>query len=429
MKAVDIALKDLIRSFRSAFALVFMFGLPLLMTGMFYFMFGNTSGGNLQLPRTTVIVANLDEGGPRFQVSEKSFPGGKKTRTLGEMVVNVLESDELADLVQVSTAPSAEIARAAVDGQKAQVAIIIPPDFSKTFADTNKQSTIEFYQDPTLTIGPEIIRSILNRFMDGMAGVKIALNVYLDEASPNDANLAGAVIQQYLDSSLMQTKDLAAALLDTRTSTAVAAPKQDDLISQIVGPIMAGMLIFYAFQTGASTAQSIIKEEEERTLPRMFTTPTPRTVILSGKFLSVFLTVFVQVTVLLVAAHLIFRIEWGDLALVGLTAIGTVFCAASFGICFNSFFKNTRQAGVLLGVVLTLTGMLGMLSILASGSPTAAQIGTVSLFVPQGWAVEGLASVMHGAQFGDLIPYVLGLIVWGSVFFVIGIWRFNRRYV
>jgi ABC-type transport system involved in multi-copper enzyme maturation permease subunit len=24
---------------------------------------------------------------------------------------------------------------------------------------------------------------------------------------------------------------------------------------------------------------------------------------------------------------------------------------------------------------------------------------------------------------------VLGLVVWGSAFFVIGIWRFNRRYV
>jgi ABC-type Na+ efflux pump permease subunit len=429
MKAIDIALKDLTRSFRSAFAIVFMFVIPLLMTGMFYFMFGNSSSGNLQLPKTTVIVANLDEGGPRFQVNEKSFPGGKRTRTLGEMVVNVLESDELADLVHVSTAPSAEMARAAVDGQQAQVAVIIPPDFSKTFADANKQSTIEFYQDPTLTIGPEIIRSILNRFMDGMAGVKIALNVYLDEASDKDAVLAGPVIQQYLDSSLVQTKDLAAALLDTRTSAAVAAPKQDDLLSQIVGPIMAGMLIFYAFFTGASTAQSILKEEEERTLPRMFTTPTPRTIILSGKFLSVFLTVAVQVTVLLVAAHLIFRVAWGDLALVSLAAISTVFCAASFGICINSFLKNSRQGGSLFGVVLTLTGMLGMLSIMTSGSPTAAQIGMASLFVPQGWAVQGLVSVMHGARFAELIPFVLGLFTWGSVLFVIGIWRFNRRYV
>ncbi|HTP09277.1 MAG TPA: ABC transporter permease [Anaerolineae bacterium] len=429
MKAIDIALKDLTRSFRSAFAIVFMFVIPLLVTGMFYLMFGNSSSGDLQLPKTTVIVANLDEGGPRFEVSEKDFPGGKKTRTLGEMVVNVLESKDLADLVQVSTAPSAASARAAVDGQQAQVAVIIPPDFSKTFADANKKSTIEFYQDPTLTIGPEIIQAILNRFMDGMAGVKIALNVYLDEASDNDAMLAGQVIQQYLDSSLVQTKDLATALLDTRSSTAVAAPKQDSMLAQIVGPIMAGMLIFYAFYTGASTGQSILKEEDERTLPRMFTTPTPRTVILSGKFLSVFLTVLVQVTVLLLAAHFIFRIEWGNLALVGLTAIGTVFCAASFGICINSFLKNARQGGALFGVVLTLTGMLGMLSIIASGSVSASQIGTVSLFVPQGWAVEGLSAVMHGAQLVELLPYLAGLLVWGSVMFIIGIWRFNRRYV
>ncbi len=428
MKVLDIALNDLTRSFRNAFALVFMFGIPLLMTGMFYFMFGNSANGDLQLPKTTVIIANLDEGGPRFQTSEKNFPGGKKARTLGEIVVNVLQSDELADLIQVSTASSGEAARAAVDGQKAQVAIIIPPDFSKKFADANKQSTIEFYQDPTLTIGPEIIRSILNRFMDGMAGIKIALNVYLDEASPNDANLAGQVIQQYLDSSLVQTKDLAAALLDTRSSTAAAPKREDTVLAQIVGPIMAAMMIFYAFFTGASTAQSILKEEEERTLPRMFTTPTPRAVILSGKFLSVFLTVLVQVSVLIVVSHLIFRIQWGQPVPVSMAAIGIVFCAASFGICFNSFLKNTRQAGVAFGAVLTVTGMLGMLSIIASGSPTASQIGTISLLVPQGWAVKGLVGAMNGAQLIEVLSTVLALIVWSGIFFAVGVWRFNRRY-
>jgi ABC-type Na+ efflux pump permease subunit len=425
---LDIALRDLTRSFRSAFAIVFMFGVPLLVTGMFYVMFGNSAGGDFQLPKTTVIIANLDESGPRFQTSEKNFPGGKKTRTLGEMVVNVLQSDELADLIQVSMAPSGEAARAAVDGQQAQVAIIIPPDFSKRFADPNKQSTIELYQDPTLTIGPEIIRSILNRFMDGMAGVKIALNVYLDEASPSDANLAGQVVQQYLDSSLVQTKDLSTALLDTRSSTAAAPKRDDNLVQQMLGPIMGAMLIFYAFFTGASTAQSILKEEEERTLPRMFTTPTPRAVILSGKFLSVFLTVLVQVIVLLVAARLIFRIQWGEPVPVSLTAVGIVFCAASFGICVNSFLKNTRQAGAVFGVVITLTGMLGMLSIMTTGSPTASQIGTVSLLVPQGWAVKGLVGAMNGAQFVEMITTVLVLVAWGIVFFAVGVWRFSRRY-
>ncbi len=77
MKAIDIALKDLSRSFRSAFAVIFMFGIPLLVTGMFYFMFGNiASGGDFSLPRTKVVVANLDEGGPKFQVNTKNIPGG-----------------------------------------------------------------------------------------------------------------------------------------------------------------------------------------------------------------------------------------------------------------------------------------------------------------------------------------------------------------
>ncbi len=83
--------------------------------------------------------------------------------------------------------PDAASARAAVDRQAAQVALIIPADFSKQFADLNGKAVVEFYQDPTLTIGPSIIRSILNRFMDGMSGVKIAVNVFLDEADPKDA--------------------------------------------------------------------------------------------------------------------------------------------------------------------------------------------------------------------------------------------------
>jgi len=428
MKALDIALKDLIRSFRSAFGIVFMFGIPLLVTGMFYFMFGSSAGGDLSLPATKVIIANLDEGGPRIQTSAKDIPGGKKARTMAELVVNVLQSDELADLMQVSLTSSADSARTAVDQQAAQVAIIIPADFSKTFADPDKQSAIEFYQDPTLTIGPDIIRSILNRFMDGMAGVKIALNVYLNEAPPEEANLAGQVVQQYLDSSLVQTKDLAAALLDTQHSTAAAPKRDDNVLLRVIGPIMAGMLIFYAFFTGTSAAQSILKEEEERTLPRMFTTPTSRAVILSGKFLSVFMIVLVQVIVLLVAARLIFRIQWGELASVILAAVGIVFCAASFGICINSFLKNTRQGSAVFGAVLTLTGMLGMLSIMTSGSPTASQIGTASLLVPQGWAVKGLVGAMNGAPVLELGATVLALAAWGAVFFAVGVWRFNRRY-
>jgi len=433
MKAVDIALKDLSRSFRSAFAVMFMFGIPLLVTGMFYFMFGNiASGGDFNLPKTKVVIANLDEGGPKFQVNTKNIPGGKDAHTMGQLIVGILQSEDLSKLIEVTLVPDADSARAAVDRQAAQVALIIPPDFSKQFADVNGKAVIEFYQDPTLTIGPSIIRSILNRFMDGMSGVKIAVNVFLDEADPKDDGLAGQVVQEYLHNSLTQTEDPEKALLDVRSPTSVPvdpATETTNLLLRIVGPIMAGMMVFYAFYTGTSTAQSILKEEEERTLPRLFTTPTSQAIILTGKFLSVFITVLVQIIVLLIAGNLIFGIRWGEFLPVALIAAGTVLSASSFGIFVNSFLKSTRQGGAVFGGVLTVTGMLGMISIFATGSPSAAQLGdTVSLMVPQGWAVHGLQQAMNGQPLTSVLITFLVMLVWSVVFFFVGVLRFNKRY-
>jgi len=319
-----------------------------------------------------------------------------------------------------------------VDSQAAQVAIIIPTDFSHQFADVDGEAVIEFYQDPTLTIGPAIMKSILNRFMDGMAGVKIAVNVFLDEADSNEYAMAGQVVQLYLKDSLAESDDVEEELLDVRSPANGQkndAAETQNLMLNIIGPIMGGMMVFYAFYTGASTAQNILKEEEERTLPRLFTTPTSQATILTGKLLSVFMTVCVQVIVLLVAARLLFGIQWGDTLSVSLMAAGIIFTASSFGIFVNSFVKSTKQAGVLFGGVLTVTGMMGMIKIFAMNSAIANKMGdTISLLVPQGWAVRGLMQSMNGDPINSVLTTVLVSLVWSVAFFAVGVWRFNRRY-
>jgi ABC-2 type transport system permease protein len=435
MKAFDIALKDLKRSFRSAFAVIFMFGVPLLVTGMFYFMFGNIAkGGGFDLPRTKVIIANMDAGGPKFQVNPKNIPGGRKAETMGDLIVNILESEDMTDLIEVTFAANDQAARAAVDDQQAQVAIIIPTDFSKQFADVRDgKAVIEFYQDPTLTIGPAIMRSILNRFLDSMAGVSIAVNVFMDEADSSQYALTAQIVQGYLNTSLALNDDPEAELLDIRAPAGAqksAEEESQNMLLTIIGPIMGGMMIFYAFFTGTSTAQSILKEEEERTLPRLFTTPTPQATILTGKLISVFATVCVQVVVLLLAARLIFGIRWGDIVSVAMSALGIIFSAASFGIFVNSFLKNTKQAGVLFGGVLTVTGMLGMVSIFATGAPGAKNLAdTVSLIVPQGWGIRGLMQSMNAEPVSAVVISMLVSFAWSAAFFIIGVLRFNRRYV
>ena len=66
MKIFDIALKDLVHSFRSAFLLVMMFVAPLLITGLIYLAFGGmiTRTGGVTLPKATVLIVNLDQPAP-----------------------------------------------------------------------------------------------------------------------------------------------------------------------------------------------------------------------------------------------------------------------------------------------------------------------------------------------------------------------------
>jgi ABC-2 type transport system permease protein len=437
MKTLDIALKDLRRSFRSAFALIFMFAIPLLVTGMFYLMFGGigSSNGEFNLPKTKVVVANLDQTNTAISQGLAAVQQGLSGGSLGDLVVSILQSPDFAGLMEVTLAPDAASARQVVDSQKAGVAIIIPADFSAAFADPKATSTLELYQDPTLTIGPGIVKSVLNQFMDGFSAIKIAVDVSLSQAQasgkPADAGAAGAagvaeaVIQQYM-ASLTQRGDPSVALLDLQ---APAAKKEsNNLMAQIIGPIMGGMMIFFAFFTGVSTAQSILREDEEGTLPRLFTTPTSHSAILGGKFLAVGLTVLVQVSALMLVARLVFNIQWGAFVAAGLSALGIVVCATSFGIFINSLLKSTRQGGVVFGGILTVTGMVGMMSIFTATIPNTAGLGVASLMVPQGWAVRGLMLAMNGAAVSQAALNLLVLLVLSVVFFAIGVLRFQKRY-
>jgi ABC-2 type transport system permease protein len=428
MKALTIALKDMRHAFSSGVGLLFMFGLPLMVTGMFYLMFGQAArSGEFSLPLIQVVVANQDQAAPRLQAGSGSLPEGIRAHTLSELVVAVLQSEDLADLLEVSLVEDAAAARRAVDSQQAQVAVIIPPGFSKQFADLNSQATVEFYQDPTLTLGPGIVRAILNRFMDSLSGVKIAVDQALDQIDTGQAALVGQVVEAYLASSRAQTGDAAGEFLEIHAPSGVV--EETNSVLAIVAPIMGGMMVFYAFYTGVSTAESILQEDEQHTLQRLFTTPTSRTALLTGKFLAVFLTVLVQVVTLLLVSRLIFGIDWGMPQAVAMLAAGIILTASSFGIFVNSFLKDTRQGGIIFGGVLTVTGMLGMIRIFGVNSPAAARMGdSVALLVPQGWAVRGLIEALNRQPPAQVWLELLALLAWSSVFFTLGVWRFRKRY-
>jgi ABC-2 type transport system permease protein len=415
MKILNIAFKDLLRSYRNRAALIVMFVLPLLVTGLFYLALGNLiNGDGADLPVTKVQMVNLDQG---------------RGLAAGESLVKFLQEPRLAKLVAVTVTSDGAIARRAVDNQQAGVAVIIPSDFSSTItsAKDTAATAITLYQDPTLKVGPGIVRELLGQFLDNFNGSRIAAGVLAEESNKHSVAPANNAALQNV---ALQYSGWSQSQRFGEQVTFQAPPGKDansNTMSRFIGGIMAGMMLFFVFYTGATTAESIVKEDEEGTLARLFTTPTPRSLILAGKFMTVFLTLLVQMVVLVLVSALVFGINWGTPWSTALMILGTVIVASGFGVLLNSFIKSSRQSGPIVGAVMTITGLLGGLMTTSFGD-LPPFFATVNLLTPQGWVLKGWTTTLDGGTGAEFLGPFLVMVVLGLAFFAAGTLIFRKRF-
>ena len=428
MKSISIALKDMGRAFRSLFALAFMFGIPILMTVLFGFLFGGVGEADSEftIPNTDVIIVDNDIG----SIYSFGFDyNGQTYSSFGAMLTDILQGDNFSELMQITSAEEVQ-ARAAIDSQEAGLAIIIPQDFTNVLIGlTDEQVSIEFYQDPELSLGPQICQSIVMSIVDGFSTSTLSMDTVATVLAQQ-----GITLTAEEQMALMQTLTQAGGENEQSQSAGIEIippaalnGEQNTLMQLIMRSIMGGMMIFYAFYTGTSVAETILEEEENGTLSRLFISPTSVQTILHGKFLAGFLMTIVQVTLLLLFGDLVFGINWGPLPLLMIFAVGLVAVATTFGIFVISLVKNARQGGIIYGAVLTFTGMLGISSIFTQGTSAEAAFNVIPLVVPQGWAMSAIKSAWKGDLENTLI-YTGGMLILAVIFFTIGNARFKKRF-
>jgi ABC-type multidrug transport system permease subunit len=430
MQALDIALKDIRHSFTSLFGLMFMFAVPLLIVGLFAVAFGGTSTSKQEtftVPVTKVILINLDEGDAAFDLDPSD---ADPSTTAGDILTRVLASDGMNELMTVTKAESAKAAREAVDSRTAEVAIIIPTAFTKTSMEGVPGGAVEVYQDPTVSLGPGIVRAVISQVVDQFTSMRImrsTMTASLATAgvAPSPEKAAQAV-QRFVDETM--------AVQARFGSLKVEAPpakqqRSASLLATILGVYMAAMMVFYVYYTGTAGAESILLEQEQGTLQRLFTTRTAPAIVMQGKMLSILLTTALQMLVLMLVSALALGIRWGSLGPIMIALVPTALCASAFGIFLMSFLKTTRQAGVVFGGVVTATGMLALASVFTMNVPSAAQLGQrVALFVPQGWSLLAFRQAMDGDPMGRLLTSAAVLLAWTAVMFLVGRARMARRF-
>ncbi len=419
---LDITFKDLTRSFRNAFAVGMAVVAPLLLVGLIYFAVGGASNGNTDLPAVKLGVVNAD-----------FLPAGAPLeRPLGNDLRNMFFEASVESWITSHDYADEASARLALDRQEIGVVIIIPPDFSKRILDGNMDVHLRIIGDPTLMVAPQVVRNMVSAMLDGVIGGVIAVQTVNERyralgLQPDPVQIQ-ALIERYarwqadFQEDMLQHTDRAALMMIPPAGNKASTSSGQ----QVFRLMMAGQMAFFAFFTGAYSMTSLLREDEEGTLPRLFTTPVRRSSILAGKFLSVFLSLIVQGLVLIVAARYAFGISWGGPLTVALALSGQVFAAAGLGVLLISFVKTTRQAGPVLGGGLTLLGMLGGLFTVGLSMPET--FTRLAVFTPQGWVIKAWNVALSGQPASELVFPVTVLAVMGLVMFLVGTMTFRKRF-
>jgi ABC-2 type transport system permease protein len=421
MKILDIAIKDLIRSTRSLFLIGMAFAAPLLLTALIYFSFGSIASGSISIANIKVGVVNMDV-----------LPAGAPLDVpLGENIRSMFLDDSVKSWITATDYPSEAAARDAVNNQEIGVAVIIPKTFTEDYLAGKKDTTITILQDPTLTVGPTVVRDMVTSLLDGVAGGGVAYQVVNARITANGKTLDPATIPTFFERYAKWYADFQRAMFHSPDKAAlVAMPpavKGDmgNAVRTMMGLVMSGQLIFFSFFTGAYAMMSILQESEEGTLARMFTTPTDRTTILAGKFLAVLITVIIQGAVLLIAGHYFFKIIWGETGSMLLSLFGQMFASVGLAVLLVSFIKTSKQAGPIFGGALT---MLGMISGLFTTNIKIEAFNMMGNFTPQGWVLKAWKMSLAGQPVSELVLPFIVLMVMGVLMFAIGAMMFRRRF-
>lgn len=415
MKAWYIAFKDNLIRFRDRNGLLLMLAAPLVVAAIVGAAFGGFSGGGGDSPLTDIpfIVVNEDAG------------------ELGQAVVDILKSDDLAEMLEPTEMSDLAAAKRLVEQGETRGIIHIPPEFTASIRGRSQPgadpgaATVTMFTDPESTFSPVILQAVVTQIVNGFNAMAIGGQISIAQVLSNQGALGPALA------------DLPAVLSRTIEQSAQASGNIE-IDAQPLGrtgnlnPLAyfaPAMAIFFLMFSLFDAANSILDEERDGTLARMMTSPTSFGHILLGKIGGVFLTGLLQLALLILASSLIFRLDWGRSPLgLAVIAIATVAAAASLGLFITAFTRDSAQAGTISAVVALVSAILGGTFVMAQGYPGWLQ--PFSKLTINRWALDGFTDLtLRGGGFTDILTEAAVLFGLAIIFFALASWRLPRRFV
>ncbi|MEJ2209278.1 MAG: ABC transporter permease [Anaerolineae bacterium] len=419
-KVLNIAWKDLIVLVRDPGALALMLVTPFALTLAIAFAFGGlTGGGNSGLQEIPVVVVNHDPG------------------QMGQTLVDVLQSEELADLLAPTLMDDDDAARAAVDADNAAAAVLIPEDLSESIMPAAllegdfssltepEQSVIHVYSNPTAPISAGVVRSVVDQFLGqvaaGATGGELAVTQMVVEGIISPAQIV-SVAQQVGEQAGRQAVEANLIAVEGQTQGEEEGGGGFDWMGYMA-PSMAILFLMFTVSAGG---RSILAERDEGTLPRMLISPSSAAQVIGGKVAGIYLTGLLQVLILVAASGLIFGVRWGDPGAVVLVTLALVAAATGWGMLIAAFSRTPGQANA------AGTGLALVFGV-ASGNffprETLPQwLRTVSYVTPNAWGLEAFGDLSAAGSLAGVLLPIAALLVMAVILFVVATVALRRQY-
>ena len=411
-KTLLIGLKDVKLLFRDQAALVLMLLAPFLLTVGMGFVTGRFSGSisNSGLADIPVVIINQDEG------------------ELGQALVDVFNSAELADLLEPSESQDVEAARALIDANEAAAVVLIPAGFTASIIPQGETAAgaeavkIELYANPTTPVSAGVVQTLLDGFLSQVETGRVAGQVAVSQLLRSGliAPQQAASLGQEIGARQAELAQEASAI-QLRSEMAGEAAVEFDVLAYLA----PGMALMFLMFTTTYGGRSILLERNQGTLPRLLVSPTTVAQVLGGKVLGIYLTGVLQVGILILASTLLFGVKWGDPLGVALLVLAAVFGATGWGMLLTAFARTPAQVSSIGSALMLTFGILGGSFISLNNLPTAVQ--WISRITPNAWGLDGFTELALGGTLADLGTPLLALVVMGIVLFGAAVLAFNRQ--
>ena len=226
----------------------------------------------------------------------------------------------------------------------------------------------------------------------------------------------------------------AQAILESLTGQAITGESLIEYASEKVGEVEAeqpsnfvipGYLVMFVFFAAALSAEAIVRERQNHTLERMLASSVRRSTIIGGIFTGTAAKGLVQIIIFWTVGLLAFDMDLGIApAAVIILSFLMVIVSAAFGVMLATLVKTDRGAGSLATLSALIMAPLGGCWWPLFITPQWMQ--SLAKVTPHGWANNGFNKLMlFGADFTDVAPEMLALVIFAVIFGSIAVWRFR----